>query len=185
MLSKGRLRFGDLLILTKPLGFGLTTTALKRQEADERDVQEAVEWMSRLNRGASELALEFALTAGTDVTGFGLLGHGYEMAKASDVMLQIAFNQVPFLKGARKYAERGDIAGGLIDNRSYFGRDVEFGPAVSEAEQLMLFDPQTSGGLLLGVPRDKLDAFMHRAKDLSRDVWVIGQVKAGKGIRVE
>jgi len=158
---------------------------LKRDQADAADIREAVQWMSRLNRGAGELALEFDLRAGTDVTGFGLLGHGWEMAKGSGVRLDIAFNQVPFLKGARKYADLGAFAGGLIDNRSYFGPEVKFGADIGELEQMMLFDPQTSGGLLLGVPADKLDAFVHRAQELSREVWVIGQVKAGKGIRVE
>ena len=185
MISKGRLRIGDRLVMTKPLGFGLTTTALKRDQADEADVEEAVQWMSRLNRGASELALEFSLAAGTDVTGFGLLGHGCEMAKGSGVMLDIAFDRIPFLTGARKYADRGAFAAGLIDNQSYFGPEVMFGPAISEVERMMLFDPQTSGGLLLGVPADRLDAFAHRARELSREVWVIGQVKAGQGIRVE
>ena len=185
MMHKGGLQAGDALVLTKPLGFGLTTTALKRDEAEQSDVDEAVQWMSRLNRSASELAARFDVRSGTDVTGFSLMGHGYEMASASGVMLEIAFAQVPFLRGARKYAERGALAGGLIDNRSYFGPQVEFAPTISEIEQLMLFDPQTSGGLLLGVPPGKLEAFQSAAKQFNQDVWVIGQVKAGKGIRVE
>ncbi len=185
MIKKCGLRVGDRLVLTKPLGFGLTTTALKRDQADEPDVQEAVQWMSRLNRGASELALEFDVAAGTDVTGYGLLGHGYEMTKGSGVMLEIAFSQVPFLSGARKYADRGAFAGGLMDNRSYFGPQVKFDPAISEVEQMMLFDPQTSGGLLLGVPAEKVNGFVRRARELNQDVWVIGQVKDGQGIRVE
>ncbi len=83
MLSKGGLHVGDVLVLTKPLGFGVTTTALKQQKADEQDVAEAVNWMKRLNRTASQLASEFSLRGGTDVTGYSLLGHGMEMAEAS------------------------------------------------------------------------------------------------------
>ncbi len=185
VISKGGLHAGDILVLTKPLGFGLTTTALKRDQADEPDIQEAVRWMSRLNRSASELAVEFDLRAGTDVTGFGLLGHGYEMAKSSGVMLDIRFTQVPFLKGARKYADRGAFAGGLMDNRAYFGPQVKFDAGISEVQQMTLFDPQTSGGLLLGVPADKMNAFVTRAQELNQEAWVIGQAKAGQGIRVQ
>ncbi len=185
MMTKNQLRAGDALVLTKPLGFGLTTTALKRDQADEADVQEAVSWMSRLNRAASELAIEFGVKAGTDITGFGLLGHGYEMAKGSGVMLEITWSKVPFLQGARRYADLGAFAGGLIDNRSYFGPHVEFGGGISEAEQMMLFDPQTSGGLLLGIARDQVEAFMARARTVKQDVWLIGEAKAGEGIRVK
>ena len=185
MIQKRGLRVGDALVLTKPLGFGLTTTALKREQAAESDVKEAVQWMTRLNRKASELAAEFGLTGGTDVTGFGLMGHGYEMADNSGVSLEITYSQVPFLQGARKYAALGAVAGGLIDNRSYFGPQVEFDRGIGEMEQMMLFDPQTSGGLLLGVPSGKLDAFTERARKLDQDVWVIGQVKTGRGIRVK
>ncbi len=185
VITKAGLRDGDMLVLTKPLGFGLTTTALKRDQADEADVQEAVGWMTRLNRSASELAVDLELEAGTDVTGFGLLGHGCEMAASSGVKLEIRLAQVPFLKGARKYADREAYAGGLLDNRSYFGPQVEFGPGISEVEQMMLFDPQTSGGLLLGMAADKMSTFTARARERGQDTWVIGQVKAGQGIRVQ
>ena len=152
MLSKAGLRPGDVLVITKPLGFGLTTTALKRDLATRQDVDEAVAWMSRLNRTAAELAVEFELTGGTDVTGFGLLGHGTEMANSSRVALQIEFRKVPFLNGAAGYAAQGAFAGGAHDNDSYFGPGVQFSSSISKSEQMMLFDPQTSGGLLLGVP---------------------------------
>jgi selenide, water dikinase len=185
MLTKAGLKEGDALVLTKPLGFGLTTTALKRDEADPSDVDEAVAWMSRLNRTASELALEFQLAAGTDVTGYGLMGHALEMADASGVGLQIAYDKVPLLKGTLKYATLKAFAGGLLDNESYFGPRVEFGSGLDDAARMVLFDPQTSGGLLLGVPADKLDALAKRARDLQQDIWTIGRVQAGRGIRVE
>ncbi len=185
LITKAGLRDGDMLVLTKPLGFGLTTTALKRDQADQADVEEAVRWMSRLNRSVSELAVDLKLGAGTDVTGFGLLGHGCEMAASSGVRLEIRFTQVPFLKGARRYADREAYAGGLMDNRSYFGPQVEFGPGISQVEQMMLFDPQTSGGLLLGVPADKMSTFTARAREIGQDTWVIGQAKTGQGIRVQ
>lgn len=185
IIAKRGIKPGDSLVLTKPLGFGLTTTALKRDQADAADMAEAVGWMARLNKRAGELAVEFEVGGGTDVTGFGLLGHATEMANESGLMLEFTFDQVPFLHGARKYAELGALAGGLFDNRAYFGPQVEFAPAITEVEQLMLFDPQTSGGLLLGIPPGKVEAFVRRARELEQDVWVIGQAKAGKGIRVK
>jgi len=185
MLSKGGLQKGDALVLTKPLGLGLITTALKREQAEEQDIQEAVKWMTQLNRTAAQLALEFGLRAGTDVTGFGLLGHGLEMAEAAKVALEIDHEKVPFIAGARKYAQLGAFAGGLLDNQAFFGPRVQFASAVEETEQMMLFDPQTSGGLLLGVPPQKLDAFQSRARELEQPLWIIGEAQEGKGIRVK
>lgn len=185
MLSKGGLRAGDKLVLTKPLGFGLAATALKRDQVDERDLAEAVSWMTRLNRTAGQLALDLELVAGTDVTGFGLLGHGTEMASAAGVALQIEFSRIPLLQGAHKYAAMECFAGGLIDNRAYFGTQVQFGAGVDETSQAILFDPQTSGGLLLGVPAEKMGALSARALQLGQEIWAIGEAKSGKGIRVE
>ncbi len=185
MLSKSGLKPDDRLVLTKPLGFGLITTALKREQADETDVREAVQWMKQLNRTASQLASEFELSGATDITGFGLMGHGLEMAQASGVRLDLNYQSLPFLESARKYARRGAFAGGLTDNRSYFGRHVQLPEVLDEPSEMMLFDPQTSGGLLLGVPAAKLEAFTQRALELEQPIWVIGDVKEGNGIRVQ
>ncbi len=185
MLSKGGLLVGDILILTKPLGFGLITTALKREQAEEKDVAEVVGWMKRLNSIAGQLAVELDLRAGTDISGFGLLGHGLEMADASGVELEIQFSQVPFVSAAHNYARMGAFAGGLFDNQAYFGPHVQFDAAIDEIGQMSLFDPQTSGGLLLGVARPRLDEFMERARALNQPVWVIGEAKTGRGIRVK
>jgi len=182
MISKGGLKLGDVLVLTKPLGFGVTTTALKQEKASASDVTEAIEWMSRLNKTAAELAVEFGVRGGTDVTGFGLLGHGVEMAEASGVLLYFENSKLPFLSGARGYAEKGIFPGGAFDNKGYFEKHVKFDEKLDEPAQMLLFDPQTSGGLLLGVPREKLKAFETRAKELSQPVWVVGEVRAGHGI---
>ncbi len=184
MLSKGGLKPGDALVLTKPLGFGVTTTALKREQVEEDDLAEAVNWMKRLNETASELALEFGLRGGTDITGYSLLGHGMEMADASGVALRLEFASIPFISGARKYAGKGCFAGGAFDNKKYFESKVEFADSIDEENRMLLFDPQTSGGLLLGVPQAKLDAFIARAKELGQPIWVIGRVETGAGIRV-
>ena len=185
MLSKDGLKVGDTLVLTKPLGFGVTTTALKREQAEEKDVQEAIEWMKRLNKYASQLAIEFGLRGGTDVTGYSILGHGLEMAQASGVSLAFDFEKIPFISGARKYAERGCFAGGAFDNKSHFESRVKFGDSIDEENQMLMFDPQTSGGLLLGVPHEKLKALLARANELDQAVWEVGRVEAGSGIRVK
>ncbi len=184
MLTKKGLKAGDSLVLTKPLGFGTTTTAIKREQADPADVSEAVEWMKKLNKSAAELAQEFDLRAGTDVTGFSLLGHACEMADASGVGIRFNYRKIPFISGARKYAEQFIFPGGTYDNRLYFGSSVHFDPGLGEADQLLLFDAQTSGGLLLSVSANKLERFLARAVEKSQPAWVIGEVVEGKGIFV-
>lgn len=184
MLGKGGLKIGDALVLTKPLGFGVTTTALKREQADEQDVSEAVDWMKRLNKAASQLAIEFGLRGATDITGYSLLGHGMEMAEASGVSLKLDFSNIPFISGARKYAEKGAFAGGAFDNKKHFESKVKFADSIDEASQMLLFDPQTSGGLLLGVPRENLNSFLARAQDIDQPAWVIGRVETGTGIEI-
>lgn len=184
MLSKNGARTGDRLVLTKPLGFGVTTTALKQEKAGPVDVDDVIQWMSRLNRDAGKLANEFDLRGGTDVTGFSLLGHGLEMAEASGVKLLFHFDQVPFISCARKYAEMWTFPGGTVDNRAYYSPRVRFDGKITEMEQMLLFDAQTSGGLLLSVPEDKTEEFLNRAKEIHQPAWVIGEVVPGDGIEV-
>ncbi len=185
IITKSGARAGDRLVLTKPLGFGVTTTALKREIADPQDVDEAVGWMKRLNDGASRLAAEFDLRGATDITGFALLGHAAEMADASGVRLRFSFSKIPFISCARKYAEQWAFPGGAADNNLYFKPRVRFAPEISETEQMMLFDPQTSGGLLMAVPAAKLEAFMARAAAGDQPVWLVGEVLEGTGVEVE
>ena len=184
MLTKKGLQAGDFLVLTKPLGFGVTTTALKREQAAQADVEETVAWMKKLNKEAAELAQDFELHGGTDVTGFSLLGHAYELAEASGVGLRIHFAKIPFTTGAQRYAEQFIFPGGTYDNRLYFGSHVHFDPGLNEPSQLLLFDSQTSGGLLLAVPASKLDQLVKKAAQIDQPIWVIGEVTSGKGIEV-
>jgi selenide,water dikinase len=184
MLTKGGLQAGDRLVLSKPLGFGVTTTALKRGRADPEDVAEAVGWMKRLNRGASELAVAFGLHGGTDITGYSLLGHAAEMAAASGAGIRFQYDHIPFIQGARKYAEEWTFPGGASDNALYFGEQVRFAAGLDEASRMLLFDPQTSGGLLLAVPAEKLAALLKQAAETGQELWVVGEVTAGSGIEV-
>lgn len=184
IISKGGARPGDRLVLSKPLGFGTVTTALKRGQVDPADLAEAVDWMKRLNKTAAELAVEFGLRGGTDVTGFSLLGHACEIADASGVRLRFFFDQIPFIRGARGYAEQWIFPGGSVDNRLYYGSQVDFAPQISEACQMLLFDAQTSGGLLLCVPDEKLSSLLQRAAQVGQPLWEVGEVIQGQGIEV-
>jgi selenide,water dikinase len=184
MMTKSGAKPGDHLVVTKPLGFGVVTTALKRGQAADEDVADVVAWMKRLNSTAGKLANEFKLRGGTDVTGYSLLGHGLEMANASGVGFRLVFDRIPFVSSARKYAEKWIFPGGASDNRLYYGSQVHFATHLDDTAQMQLFDPQTSGGLLLAVPVDKLAAFMCRAGELNQPVWDIGEVLPGNGIEV-
>jgi selenide,water dikinase len=184
MITKGGARPGDALILTKPLGFGVTTTALKQQKVSPQDLAEVVDWMKRLNKTASALAVEFRLRGGTDVTGFSLLGHASEMAEASGAGLRIFAEKMPFVACADKYAEMCTFPGGMYDNRLHFEPRVRFAAHISEETRMLLFDPQTSGGLLLAVPSRKLSDFLRRAEEVNQPAWLVGKVVEGRGIEV-
>lgn len=184
LIKKEGAKAGDRLVLTKPLGFGVTTTALKQEKASPEDVVEVVDWMTRLNKDAAELGTEFNVRSGTDVTGFSLLGHGYEMADASKVGFKIWFSQIPLVSCAQKYAQEWTFPGGASDNKAFFGPHITFADEIEEYQGMLLFDPQTSGGLLLAVPEKKLEDFLTRAKEREQPAWVIGDVVEGEGIEV-
>ena len=183
-ISKQGAQPGDRLFLTKPLGFGVTNTAVKQQLATRDEEAEVVDWMTRLNMTASELAMRFGLRGGTDVTGFGLLGHGWEMAKGAGVGLRIHYEQVPFTSAAKKFGEAGAFPGGSIDNAKYYGPHARFADAFERWERTLLFDAQTSGGLLLAVTAGVAAEFQSAAEEAGQALWEIGEVVAGQGIDV-
>jgi selenide, water dikinase len=184
MFTKGGAQAGDHLVLTKPIGFGTTTTALKRGKAEPSAVAAVVSWMTRLNRDASQLGREFGLKGVTDVTGYSLLGHSSEMTLASSLAYTIEFEKVPLLQEALPYAQQGIFPGGADDNREFYGPRITFERELEEWQKMMLFDPQTSGGLLMAVPEAKIDAFLARAKELEQPAWVIGAAVSGSGVHV-
>ncbi|MBX9600672.1 MAG: selenide, water dikinase SelD [Bryobacteraceae bacterium] len=151
-------RPGDILILSKAIGTGVISTALKRGIAREADVEESIESMLRLNRDAAAALAEAEVHAATDITGFGLIGHAREIANASDVTIELNSEWIPLLRGAREYARAGAIPGGLKNNREFAS------PAVEGAADLdgLLYDPQTSGGLLAALPEGDADAVLRR-----------------------
>jgi selenide,water dikinase len=184
MLTKRGARPGDRLLLSKPLGSGVITTALKRELADPEDVADAVGWMKRLNRSAAELAVESRLSGATDITGFSFLGHGFEMAQASGVGFRLSFQRIPFMRGAQRYAQEFIFPGGSSDNHLFYGAHVRFSPEIDEPSQMLLFDAQTSGGLLLCVPPEKLPSLLGDAAERELALWEVGEVVEGEGIEV-
>jgi selenide,water dikinase len=184
--TKGGAQPGDILVLTKPLGTGTISTALKRDVAGAEVVEAMVASMKKLNRCAAQAAQATGgIRAVTDITGFGLLGHSLEMTRASGVQFQFIFSQLPFLEGARTYATEFIFPGGASNNRLYFEKDVSFATTISEDQQMLLWDPQTSGGLLLAVPADRLANFKEYCAKHQQSVWEVGQVQAGSGIIVK
>ena len=184
MMTKTGARPGDWLVLTKPLGTGVITTAGKQEKAKPEHLAGAIGWMTRLNDRACALAQEFSVRGATDITGYGLLGHALEMAEASGVGLEIDLKAVPLMEGAKEYAAAWLFPGGTHDNRAYFGPRVKSAAGIAEPDLMLLFDSQTSGGLLLCVPAEKRDAFEKRAREMVQAVWFVGRVTEGEGIRV-
>jgi selenide,water dikinase len=183
-ITKGGARPGDVLVLSKPLGFGTTTTAIKQGKASQNDIAEVTSWMRRLNREAAQLGVDFSVRGATDITGFSLLGHAWEMAAASGAGFRFDWESIPFTKGAFNYASQFIFPGGASDNRLYFESHVKFVKNLAEESQLLLFDPQTSGGLLLAVPSNKLGAMLTRADQIGQPLWVVGEVFAGDHIEI-
>ncbi len=174
-------RAGDVLLLTKPLGTGLIATALKAGQAEAAAITAAVATMTTLNRAASEALLELdregaAVHAVTDVTGFGLLGHAREMAAGSKVSFELDHQQIEALPGALDAARAGHIAGGLKNNRAWLEGCVEFDGRVPEEWRLLLYDPQTSGGLLVAIGEAKAEATIEALRKRGVAVRRIGRV---------
>jgi selenide,water dikinase len=185
VVTKGRARVGDVLVLTKPLGSGLITTAGKNGIASDAHLQNAMAWMSRLNRGAAQAMQEIGVRCATDITGYGLLGHAYEIAEASKVALRFRADALPILDGALEYAHQKQIPGGAGRNKLYLEDKVEFTRALDDDLCEIFYDPQTSGGLLISVAEAKLDTLTRALKSRGVEHWIIGAVIAGKGIVVQ
>ncbi len=172
-------RPGDDLVLTKPIGAGVLTTALKKDEAPPQAVEGAVRVMATLNAAGAQAMQRVGVNACTDITGFELLGHAREMARASGVGLEIRADSVPLLKEAEELAARGFFPGGAHKNRAYFAPYVELARPLAEHLELLLFDPMTSGGLLMAVPSSRTAALLEAPELSTRRPAVIGRVREG------
>ncbi len=177
IISNAKAKPGDWLVLTKPLGTGVISTALKGEMASGEAVQKMVECMITLNRKASEWMQALGAHACTDITGFGFIGHALEMASASQVGLVIQAKNIPLFPKALEYAAMGLIPGGAHSNRQFFSCKVEVDPAVSSLLIDLLYDPQTSGGLLVSLPpgeAEKMVTALHQ--DGHTDTAIVGEV---------
>lgn len=185
ILTNAAARPGDVLVLTKPLGSGVLTTAAKSGLLPQAELAEAIRVMSALNRPGRDAALRAGVRAATDITGFGLVGHAFEMAEASGVTITIEAGRVPLMARTLELARRGALTRAHKTTRSYLGSRLEVDSAVEPALAGVLMDAQTSGGLLLCVPpdrRDEIVAELRRLGALSSDV--IGRVEAPSAARM-
>lgn len=170
---------GDMLILTKPLGIGILNTAIKADLTDESTYKKAVDVMSYLNKDACEAMMKVGINGCTDITGFGILGHGLEMAEASNVSLEIWSDYIPIIKESIDFAKMGIIPAGAYNNEGYIGTRVRFAESIKQEIKDIMYDPQTSGGLLISVPEERFDKLMEELRIRNKtDFNVIGKVKA-------
>lgn len=180
LLRNDGARNGDLLFLTKPLGTGIITTAVKGELASENALQAAIKNMVALNKAAAEVVRELDVHACTDVTGFGLLGHAYEMASGSGVALEIEVAKVPLLEQVCELAGMGLVPAGARRNRDYLNRQVLWKTSLEPEMQDILCDPQTSGGLLLSLPAEQEQEALKAFQKSGLKVAIIGRVVAGE-----
>jgi selenide,water dikinase len=179
LLRKGGAKPGDALVLTKRLGTGLLVSGARQGRTSETDLATAIEGMRTLNRAASEVLVAHGIRAATDVTGFGLLGHGYEMARASGTRFVFDAAALPLLPGALNLAAAGVETGGAAHNRRFVAGALTVGPGVTPEFVALGHDPQTSGGLLAAVPADRVEAVEAALDQASIERWWIGRVDAG------
>ncbi|MEE8422559.1 MAG: selenide, water dikinase SelD [Dehalococcoidia bacterium] len=180
IMRKGGAQPGDALLLTKPLGTGIIMTAAKQQrEGADAALDAAVESMIRLNRHGAHLARAAGVHAMTDVTGFGLLGHAAEVATQSEATLVIDAAEVPELPQARHFAREGALTGGAERNIEQLGDRVQLPEGIDGETHALLYDPQTSGGLLISLPADAADSLCAAIAEQEGGCWRIGEVEAG------
>ncbi len=172
---------GDKIIITKPIGTGILATAIKAGVANHEDERAAIESMARLNKDAAAVMGEFRVSACTDVTGFGLAGHLFEMAAGSKKQFSVESNKIPLLDQADMYARMGMLPAGAHKNRNFFEKGIQISGSVPRSTMDLLFDPQTSGGLVFCVDPDEAQACLSRLKSLDIKSQIIGQVQGEHG----
>lgn len=177
---------GDVLVLTKPLGTGILTSAVKLKKMKKAGLKTVVDSMLMLNKKASEAAVSAGSRAATDVTGFGLLGHALNIAKSSKVNLVIQYDKVPLMSRVKEFIAKGVVPKGAKNNLSFCSKNVDFSAGIEDVDRLSMSDPQTSGGLLICLPPKGLKKFKQRAGREKMPYWIIGEVVKGRGrIKVE
>jgi selenide,water dikinase len=186
IISNATAKVGDSLILTKPLGIGIITTAIKKEQVEEKWIAEAVKIMSYLNKSASEAMLDVGINACTDITGYGLLGHLCELSHASKVGAKVFLSQVPVIDFAWELAKQKIVPGGTLANLKFIENNVNWEHGITEEAKLILSDAQTSGGLLISVLKEKEKELLERlvSKGVPNPV-VIGEIIEDKRCRIQ
>jgi selenide,water dikinase len=169
-------RAGDVIILTKPIGTGVISTGIKWGKTGAGVASKSVETMLTPGRYAAEAMREFGVKGATDVTGFALLGHAWEMAKASQVTIGLDSNAIPLLDGALELAAQGMLTSGDKTNREYVGEDIELSDSIGKETRSLLFDPQTAGGMLISIHPERANALLARLRENYSQARVIGRV---------
>jgi len=178
-------RPGDQLVLTKPLGSGIITTAIKRDLADDDQIALVIQVMRELNRDAATVMAEAGVRAATDITGYGLLGHLLEMCSASKVSARLDMGEIPFLGGVAELAGKGVVPGGTKKNLKYVAPHLQFAETITPDQQLMLADAQTSGGLLMAVPAKRLDLVLDKLLSIETLAAAhIGSLERGETVKI-
>ncbi len=185
ILSNASAKPGDRIILTKPIGVGILTTAIKNNLLPEEDLVEVMNVMATLNKTAAEVMENYTVNACTDVTGFGLLGHMMEIAKGSMVGITVSNKDVPILAKARELAEQNVIPGGTLKNHKWLAEDIDYGPNISKVEQLILCDAVTSGGLLISVPEEEAVTLYYELQEKGVQSAIIGEVTKENACRIK
>lgn len=177
VLTNSAAKSGDLIILTKPIGTGIMSTTVKAKLASKEDIKEAVRTMSMLNKAAAGLMSEFNVNACTDVTGFGLAGHLLEMAKGSKKSINLYTKKVPLLKNVMNFAKQGMVPAGTHKNYKFFKDLVNVDKSFEQAMLDLMFDPQTSGGLLISLEKKQAEKFVEKMEANNQKAWIIGEIK--------
>lgn len=178
VMKNSECKEGDLLVLTKPLGIGVLTTANKAQLLDEKTYDQMVEAMATLNKYAKDVMMEVGANACTDVTGFGLIGHASEMAKGSGLTIELYSKEVPIIEAAIDFAKMGIIPSGAYSNMAFVRDNVRFAQDVPQYMQDLLVDPITSGGLLISLPEEKAHELVEKLKGVTICNQIVGRVTA-------
>jgi selenide,water dikinase len=177
VLSNATAKVGDKIVITKPVGVGILNTAMKADMVDKNTSDKVIDIMVHLNKYAAMSFNNIDVNSVTDITGFGLLGHALEMAKASNVSIELNSKDIPIIDGAIDFAKMGIIPAGMYKNRDYIAKDVS-SEGIDEALEDVLYDPQTSGGLLVSVPSEYADELIKdMLKNGSIEAKIIGEVK--------
>jgi selenide,water dikinase len=176
LITNSGTRIGDSLVLTKPLGTGVMSTALKNRLISEKEMKEALKSMTALNKIAAELMIEMGAHACTDITGFGLIGHASHLIQEGETGIEFDFSAITFFTGVMELSQKKVYPGGLGRNRDFCAPNVEFKGRIPEYKRNLLFDPQTSGGLLIALPPEKAAMMVEKLRKKQIIASIIGKV---------